>query len=57
MSMADVRHTKLSVLSTVLRDSHDTLTLGMREGDGEGGEGGEDDEGQVHGRNKEPITH
>ena len=24
MSLADVRHTKLSVLSTVLRDSHDT---------------------------------
>ena len=40
VSMADVRHTKLSVLSTVLRDSHDTLTLGMGEGDGEGGGGG-----------------
>ena len=27
--MADVRHTKLSVLFTVLGDSHDTLTLGL----------------------------
>ena len=48
VSLADVRHTKLSVLFTVLRDSHGTLTLGL----GRGGGGVREGDGGMEGMTK-----